>query len=80
MTAPDGCLAAAVGGRQGQFLLLTAHEEARPGLDLFLLLERDGGVSAGAGARVRKSEPGESGGRLWLRLGDTHTLTMDDEM
>ena len=33
-----------------------------------------------AGARVRKSEPGESGGRLWLRLGDTHTLTMDDEM
>ena len=37
-------------------------------------------ISAGAG--VRKSEPGESGhwGRLWLRLGDTHTLTMDDEM
>ena len=64
-------------GRRETRPVFAAH---RPGLDLFLLLERDGGVSAGAGARVRKSEPGESGGRLWLRLGDTHTLTMDDEM
>ena len=51
---PDGCLAAAVGLRQGQFLLLTAHEEAGPGLDLFLLLERDGGhLSRSQSQKVR---------------------------
>lgn len=61
---------------QGQFLLLTAHWGGRLRAGLVLV--------AGEGWRTSQPEPepGESGhwGRLWLRLGDTHTLTMDDEM
>ena len=44
MTAPDGCLAAAVGVRhKASFCCSQRTEEAGSGLDLFLLLERDGG-------------------------------------
>ena len=65
MTAPDGCLAAAVGVRhKASFCCSQRTEEAGSGLDLFLLLERDGGNLSRSRSQEKAATGGGSGSGL----------------